>query len=364
MSSLGSSDDFFFCITASSPQTVGDFLFTYSCNPPVYPSCVVPCHSAPIRAVHLTRLPHSGHELSTSLAHVYTRHLSSPFVTLTLSTACDSHLIRHVLAAASLVWPVTLAHHLVHLGNVIRRTRLLHSALLLNAEASSNRLLLFADWVVPIVAWKSSLTRVVLLGLASCRALPLPSTPWTRAVYSDCVTLLCTTQIPAGTVVACSTGLHQTSSIDTIRPVVACIHHDVHDSTARCFASFNCASMRHPLNQLGPNPKSFLKLCTLCVFRETVLLHPTRQLLKCCEQASKLQSSLSHFGTCRCITTGTSTTQSRNCTCGTTTVFCTIWMIGAWRCITTGTSTIRSTIRFEIRSWGMIWTTAAISSTT
>ena len=33
----------------------------------------------------------------------------------------------------------------------------------------------------------------------------VPSTQWTRAVYSDCVTLLCTAQIPAGTVVACST---------------------------------------------------------------------------------------------------------------------------------------------------------------
>ena len=76
--------------------------------------------------------------------------------------------------------------------------------------------------------------RVVLLGLASCRALTgllgqltehpaqrlglvldlaalwkhplvgllhviLPSTLWTRAVHSDSVTLLCTAQIPAGT---------------------------------------------------------------------------------------------------------------------------------------------------------------------
>ena len=91
----------------------------------------------------------------------------------------------------------------------------------------------------------------------------LPSTPWTRAIYSDCATLLGTAQIPAGTVVACSTRLHQTSSIDMIRLVVACIHHDVHDSTVRCCASFNCASMRHPQNQLRPTPTSFLKLCTL-----------------------------------------------------------------------------------------------------
>ena len=63
----------------------------------------------------------------------------------------------------------------MHLGNGIRRTRLLHSTLLVNTEASSNQLLLFADWAVlrtPIVAWKSRRTRVVLLGLASCRALP------------------------------------------------------------------------------------------------------------------------------------------------------------------------------------------------
>ena len=63
----------------------------------------------------------------------------------------------------------------MHLGNVIRRTRLLHSALLVNAEASSNQLLLFADQVLLrtlIVAWRSRHTRVVFLGLASCRALP------------------------------------------------------------------------------------------------------------------------------------------------------------------------------------------------
>ena len=87
----------------------------------------------------------------------------------------DSHLNRHVLAATSLVLPVSLAHYLVHLGNVIRRTCLLHSMLLVNAEASSTELLIFADWVVLrtlIVAWKSRHTRVVLLRLASYRALP------------------------------------------------------------------------------------------------------------------------------------------------------------------------------------------------
>ena len=46
-----------------------------------------------------------------------------------------------------------------------------------------------------------------------------------------------------------------------------------------------------------------------------------------------------------------STTQSRNCTCGTSSVLWTVCTVGTWRCITTGTSTIRSTIRFEVRSW-------------
>ena len=62
----------------------------------------------------------------------------------------------------------------MHLGGVIRRTCLLHSALLLNTEASSNQLLLVLNWVVLgtlSVAWKSRHTRVVLLGLAPCRAL-------------------------------------------------------------------------------------------------------------------------------------------------------------------------------------------------
>ena len=37
---------------------------------------------------------------------------------------------------------------------------------------------------------------------------------------------------------------------------------------------------------------------------------------------------------------------------------------GNWRCITTGTLTIRSMKHFEKRSWGMNWTTQAISSMT
>ena len=116
MSCFGSTDDFF-CVTASSHIPVADFLFKYPYNPPVYPSSVVPCHSAPLRAVH---------------------------------------------------WPVTLAHYLVHLGNVIRRTRLLHSP---RSSLTLQRVPINYSSSL-IVAWKSRHTRVVLLGLASCRALP------------------------------------------------------------------------------------------------------------------------------------------------------------------------------------------------
>ena len=79
----GSSDDFFFRVTALSPISVADFLFTCFCNPPVYPSSVVPCHSAPLRVVPLTHLLPSGREPSASLAY---RLRSSPIVTMTLGT--------------------------------------------------------------------------------------------------------------------------------------------------------------------------------------------------------------------------------------------------------------------------------------
>ena len=42
--------------------------------------------------------------------------------------------------------------------------------------------------------------------------------------------------------------------------------------------------------------------------------------------------------TCRCITTSTSITQSKSYTCGTATVFCTVWVVGTWHHSTTGTS--------------------------
>ena len=103
--------------------------------------------------------------------------------------------------------------------------------------------------------------------------------------------------------------LNQTSSINTIHPVMACIHHAVNDSTVRYFTSFNCASMRHPLNQLGPNSTSFLQLghvvsllrnCSLAS-NSAVSFTPDAQELRfldtCCEQASKLQSSVSTLQT-------------------------------------------------------------------
>ena len=51
--------------------------------------------------------------------------------------------------------------------------------------------------------------------------------------------------------------------------------------------------------------------------------------------------------TCRCITTSTSITQPRNYTCGTSTVFYTVWVVGTWHHRTAGTSAL-----------GMIWTTS------
>ena len=52
--------------------------------------------------------------------------------------------------------------------------------------------------------------------------------------------LLCT-QIPAGTVVACSTGFHQTSSIGTIHPVMAlCKSNTFHFTIVFC-ARFTCS---------------------------------------------------------------------------------------------------------------------------
>ena len=130
------------CVTVSLPISAACSLFTYSCNPPV--SCLGTQHffrlcNSPICSFWTWTLVVSDVRLHSSL-----------FVTLTLGShsPCVSHLNRLVLAATSLVWPVILAHRSVPLGNVIRRTCLLHSTFLLNTEASSNQLLLFAEWVI------------------------------------------------------------------------------------------------------------------------------------------------------------------------------------------------------------------------
>ena len=135
--------------------------------------CTLPMSCLILRAVHLTHLPlldmKSRRFWRTPPPGTFRHHDTANHPS---HFSCDSHLNRHVLAATSLVWPVTLAHHLVHLGNIIRRTCLLHSTRLVNTEASSNQQLLFANWVgirTLVVAWKSRHTRVVLLGLAFCR---------------------------------------------------------------------------------------------------------------------------------------------------------------------------------------------------
>ena len=46
-----------FGITTLPSISFVDFSFTYSCNSPVFSSSVLPCHSALLRAVHLTHLP-------------------------------------------------------------------------------------------------------------------------------------------------------------------------------------------------------------------------------------------------------------------------------------------------------------------
>ena len=135
--------------------------------------------------------------------------------------------------------------------DVAARSSFVNSTLPISAFISSS---------VSIVAWKCRHIHVVLLVLATCRALnpscwisklSIPPngstsphleapasglllscprlcgpTPSTRSV-SSCLT----TQIPAETVVAWSTVLRQTSSIDTIHLLVARIHHDVLHTT-------------------------------------------------------------------------------------------------------------------------------------
>ena len=358
MSCMGSSDDFFFCVTASSPISVADFLFTYFCNPPVYPSSVVPCHSAPLRAVHLTRLP---------LLDVNSRRLFDTGYHR-FHSPCDSHLNRRVLAATSLVWPVTLALYIVHLGNVIRRTRLLHSTLLLITEASSNQPLLFADWVVlrTLIAhsrrspWSCILPRspkaagqqtehlAQRLGLV----LDLPAL-WSTAL-SDSFTSCCPR--PRGLVLStrlCLPALHGPESSWDCRRV---LHKtppnelDRHDPSGRGLHSSRCTrrncEVLHIVQQrfseastgsAETNSNVFSQtMYVVSLLRNCFFLYPTRQFHSCgscshaankpqnCNQLSHTSDMadvppssnnracpLHHIGTCRCITTSTSTTQSK-----------------------------------------------------
>ena len=149
-----------FGITALRSTSFVDFSFTYSCNSPLFSSSVVPCHSALLRAVHLT------HQLLMDMnsCRFYTgQHCSR--------SPCDSRLNHYVLAAVSLVWPISRTSHCAtrqHHPKVC----LLCSTLLLNTEASSNQLLLFADRVKLSHRCRDPRrAHVVLLGRAFCRVL-------------------------------------------------------------------------------------------------------------------------------------------------------------------------------------------------
>ena len=323
MSSLGNSDDFFFfffCVTASSPMSVADFLFTYFCNPPVHPSNVVPCHSAPLRAVHSAHLPlldmNSRRFWRTSPPGTF-RHQDTAYHRS--HSPCDSHLNRHVLAATPLVWPLTLAHHLVHLSNTIRRTCLLLSTLLLNTEASSNQLLLFTDWVVLrtlVVAWKSRHTRV--LHFAACTS---PCCTLKHPLVGLLHVLLPSTPRLLG---LCHPAVHGPESSWDCRRV---LHKtppnelDRHDPSARGLHSSRCArlnrevqhrprvasteSARTKSNVISQamHDVSLLRNCSIKSNSAVSLLtwssilelsQELRLLLTCCEQASKLRSAVSH----------------------------------------------------------------------
>ena len=104
----------------------------------------------------------------------------------------------------------------------------------------------------------------------------------------------------------------------------------------------------------------------MCLFRQTTRHHllALKMKFRLCIESSKIcgfellsfvetrhvNFMLQAFrlnDTCRCITTSTSVTQSKNYTCGISTVFWTVWVVGTWHHSTTGTSAL-----------GMIWTTS------
>ena len=291
-SRLGSSDDF--SLRNDFVSNCLHFFGLCTCNP-----------SAP-----------SGHGLSSSLTYVHTRHL-----TLGSHSPCDSHLNRHVLAATSLVRPVTLARRIVHLGNVIRRTCLLHSTLLFNTEASSNQLLLFADWVVlrPLtVAWKSRHTRVVL---ASCRSLCCnlkhsARTPTRPSVFRPCGLVQSTRIVARSTRSIWSWLASITMFITQLRQVLQCGCFSRYARSGNCSpASTRQFRSRHTSDMADVSPTTNVK--TSFPRRQ----HEGRLRSSCVVTASSQANSVArHIGTFRCITTGTSTTQSGTRTCRTFTV--------------------------------------------
>ena len=120
-----------------------------------------------------------------------------------------------------------------------------------HAEASSNQLLLFADRVNSPLDIFTSLSLIVHPAALSsaawhCACCTLKHAIFAFGTVDSCHLLgLCHPalhgQIPAGTVVACSTGFHQTSSIDTVHLTLACIHHDVLNpasASTRPFSSY------------------------------------------------------------------------------------------------------------------------------
>ena len=143
----------------------------------------------------------------------------------------------------------------MHLSNIIRRTRLLHSALFINAEVSCNQLLLFANSHRGLEVSSYSRSRSpwpCILPRSRSAAWPCACCNLKHHLALDPVNSchphgLChpVSHGPdqAGTVIACSTGYHQTSLIDTFRQVVTCIHHN-------------------ELNLASASMRPFLKLCT------------------------------------------------------------------------------------------------------
>ena len=119
--------------------------------------------------------------------NVHTTILSSlrfsdlTLVTLLLVSSCESHQSPHVLAAISLVWPVTLAQCLVCLTT--SSEALVSSApRSLNTEASSNRTLVSIDFVM-----LSPLPEGLITFASSFMALEAPPSELLCAFFRHCL---------------------------------------------------------------------------------------------------------------------------------------------------------------------------------